>query len=263
MLIDTHCHLASHRYGDDDVSDLVERAREAGVDRLVTIGTDLADSRRCLEIAGRHGNVFATAGIHPTSAHEIDDPGWLEKIRAMTKEPKVVAIGEIGMDFYHPAPAPLGEDENRARQEEFFRAQLDLAIELEMPVVIHQRESFEAIMEVMESYHHRVRGVFHCFSGDLAEARHLIELGHLVSFTGIATYKNAPQVQATARDLPLESFMVETDAPYLAPVPHRGKKCEPAFTRATAEFIAELRGIPLEELASATTATATRFFSLP
>jgi TatD DNase family protein len=263
MLIDTHCHLASYRYQDGEIPGLISNALAADVDRLISIGTDLDDCRRNITIAEAHPEVFATVGIHPTSTPDLKAEDWLDQIREMTRHQKIVAIGEIGLDFFHPAPEPLTEDQYRARQEEVFIAQLDLAIELDLPVVIHQRNSFHEIMEVMAPYHGKVRAVFHCFVNSPAQAAQLIDRGHLVSFTGFATYKNAPEVQQAATAVPLDKFMVETDAPYLSPVPHRGKRCEPAFTRHTAEHIAALRGISLEELAKATTATAQTFFNLP
>jgi TatD DNase family protein len=263
MLIDTHCHLASHRYQDNEISALIQNAQASDVKTLISIGTDLTDGHRNLALADLHPQVFATVGIHPTSTPELNAEDWLSQIRDMTRHTKVVAIGEIGLDFFHPAPKPLSEIQYRTRQEEVFTAQLDLAIELNLPVVIHQRNSYHEIMEVMAPYHGKVKAVFHCFVNGPAEALQLIDHGHLVSFTGIATYKNAPEVQEAARTLPLGKFMVETDAPYLSPVPHRGKRCEPAFTRNTAEHIATLRGIPLQELADATTATAKTFFNLP
>ncbi|MEM7145187.1 MAG: TatD family hydrolase [Verrucomicrobiota bacterium] len=263
MLVDTHCHLASYRYQDDEILGLVESAQSADVERLISIGTDLEDCRRNLEIIASHPNVFTAVGIHPTSTPDLKADDWLDQVRAMTAHDKVLAIGEIGLDFYHPAPEPLTEDQYRSHQEEVFRAQLDLAAELDLPVVIHQRNSYHEILEVMAPYHGKVRAVFHCFVNTTADALNLIDHGHLVSFTGIATYKNAPEVQEAARDLPLDKIMVETDAPYLSPVPHRGKRCEPAFTRNTAEHIANLRGISFEEFAQATTQTAQAFFNLP
>ncbi len=263
MLIDTHCHLASHRFKTNELPQIIANAADAGVNRLITIGTDLEDCDRNRELAETHPEVFATAGIHPTSVPELKEDDWLERIRALLAHEKIIALGEIGMDFYHPAPEPFTEEAYRKKQEDVFRAQLDLAQELDMPVVIHQRESYEAIMAIMEPYHGKVRAVFHCFSNGIQEAEHLLALGHLISFTGIVTYKNAAEVQETARQLPLDRFMVETDAPYLAPVPHRGKRCEPAFTRDTAAHIATLRGISLEDLAAATTPTAEGFFAFP
>lgn len=261
-LIDTHCHLASHRFSATELPQIIANATDSGVNRLITIGTDLDDCRRNIEIAETHPEVLATAGIHPTSVPELQTENWLDEIRGMLAHEKTVALGEIGMDFYHPAPKPLSAEEYRDRQRSAFAAQLDVAAEFGIGVVIHQRNSFDAVMEIMEPYHGRVRAVFHCFSGDWAQAKRLLDLGHLISFTGIVTYKNAAEVQEAARLAPLDKFMVETDAPYLAPVPDRGKRCEPAHTRRTAEHIAALRGISLEDLAAATTQTAESFFSL-
>jgi TatD DNase family protein len=172
----------------------------------------------------------------------------------------VVAIGEIGLDYHH---LPEGEEaiaKNKARQAELFRAQLALAIDLGLNAVIHQRDSWDDTLAILREFTGRVRGVFHCFGGTLEQAREVIALGHLVSFTGIVTFKNARQVQATAQDVPFDQFMVETDCPYLAPVPDRGKRCEPAHTRSVADYIAKLRGISVEEIGARTTATAREFF---
>ncbi|MEM8952793.1 MAG: TatD family hydrolase [Verrucomicrobiota bacterium] len=263
MLIDTHCHLASHRYQEKEIEELVENAQSAEVDRLISIGTDLDDCLRNLKIADAHPSVFTSVGVHPTSTPALNQDDWLEQVRRMAKHNKAIAIGEIGLDFYHPAPKPLTELQYRSRQKEVFIAQLDLAAELNLPVVIHQRNSYDEILEVMAPYHSRLNAVFHCFVNTAADALKLIDHGHLVSFTGIATYKNAPEVQNAARYLPLDRIMVETDAPYLSPVPHRGKRCEPAFTRITAEYIANLRGISLQDFANTTTQTAESFFKLP
>jgi TatD DNase family protein len=263
MIIDTHCHLASYRYEEGEIPGLIENAAAAGVDRLISIGTDLDDCRRNIEIIEAQPPVFATVGIHPTSTPDLHAGNWLDQIREMTRHEKVLGIGEIGLDFFHPAPEPLSENQYRIRQEEVFAAQLDLAVELNLPVVIHQRNSFDEILEVMRPYHGKVQAVFHCFVNGPAEAAQLIEYGYLVSFTGIASYKNAPEVQEAAKSAPLDKFMLETDAPYLSPVPHRGKRCEPAYTSHTARHIASLRGISLEEVAEATTATAQAFFKLP
>ena len=172
----------------------------------------------------------------------------------------MVAVGEIGLDYHH-----LPEDEaqaaaTKARQAEFFRRQLELASELGLNAVIHQRDSWDDTLAILREFAGRVRGVFHCFGGTLEQVREVIALGHLVSFTGIVTFKNARQVQATALEMSFDRFMVETDCPYLAPTPDRGKRCEPAHTRRVAEQIAALRGISLEELAVRTTETARGFF---
>jgi TatD DNase family protein len=262
MLIDTHCHLASPGFEDTTTADLVARALEADVAELITIGCDLEDSATNIELAEAHNPVFATVGIHPTSAHEIDssNAAWLEQIEAWLAHPKVVALGEIGLDYYHPPRDGSSEDEWRALQDRVFRAQLDLAERSDMPVVIHQRDSYADLVAVLREYAGRVRAVFHCFTESPAQAAELIEMGFLVSFTGVVTFKNAKLVQETAASVPGGKFMVETDAPYLAPVPMRGKRCEPAYTRHTAEFIAELRGVSLATVAAQTTECAKTFF---
>lgn len=264
QLVDTHAHLASHAFeAEGELDAIIARAAEVGVSRIVTIGSELADSRRNIEIAAAHEGVYATVGVHPTSVHEVTQEGWIDDLRELTGQPKVQAIGEIGLDFYHPPQDGSPETEWRARQDRFFRAQLDLAVELDLPVVIHQRESFEAVAAVMADYTGKVEAVFHCFNGTPEVARPLLDQGHYLSFTGIVTFKNARDVQDSARFVPDDRLMVETDSPYLAPVPYRGKRCEPAYTRQTADHIAQLRGISAETLSEITTANAERFFRLP
>ena len=262
MLIDTHCHLASPGFEDTSTGDLVARALAADVTELITIGCDLEDSATNIELTEAHDPVFATVGIHPTSAHEIDSSNshWLDQLETWLAHPKVVALGEIGLDYYHPPRDGSSEDEWRALQERIFRAQLDLAERTAMPVVIHQRNSYADLVAVLREYAGRVRAVFHCFTESPAQALELIEMGFLVSFTGVVTFKNAKLVQETATAVPAGKFMVETDAPYLAPVPRRGKRCEPAYTRYTAEFIAELRGETLDAISEQTNECAKTFF---
>jgi len=262
MLIDTHCHLASHGFDDTSTADLVARAHEAGVTELITIGTDLVDSARNIHLAESYDSVFATVGIHPTSAHEVDasNDKWLQKLEAWIAHPKVVALGEIGLDYYHPPRDGSSDDEWKSLQKNIFRRQLDLAERTDMPVVIHQRESYDDLLAVMRDYAGKIRAVFHCWTGSPEQTEELIRLGFLVSFTGVVTFKNAKQVQDSARAVADDKFMVETDAPYLAPVPMRGKRCEPGYTRHTAEFIAGLRGVSTEDLARQTSACAKDFF---
>lgn len=262
MLIDTHCHLASPGLADTPTADLIERAEAAGVTRMITIGTDPEDCVKNIELAEQHEQVLATVGIHPTSAHEVDSSNgqWLETLGRQLAHPRVVALGEIGLDFYHPPADGSDESAWRALQERVFRSQLDLAVDQDMPVVIHQRESYHDLLRVMRDYAGRVSAVFHCWTGNPEQTRELIDLGYLVSFTGVVTFKNARVVQDSAVAVPDGKFMVETDAPYLAPVPMRGKRCEPAHTRHTAEHVAKLREISLEQLASDTTRSAQAFF---
>ena len=255
LLTDTHAHLDFPEF-QADLPDVVARADAAGVRRLVCIGTGLESSRAAIALAEKWPQIWAVAGVHPN--HLPDErPDFLPALRELATNRRVVAIGETGLDYFR-----LKHDDvpGRAAQAAAFRTQMDLAAELRLPVVIHERAAWDDTLAIIREYTGRVRAVFHCFGKSPDHARQILALGHLVSFTGIVTFKNAPDARASAAILPLDSFMLETDCPYLAPVPHRGKRCEPAFVRHTAEHIATLRGIPLAELAAATEATAARFF---
>jgi TatD DNase family protein len=282
MLIETHAHLDYPDFA-NDFDDLLRRATEAGVTRIITIGTSVESSRRAVELAEKYPNIFAVIGVHPTYVNEAGDD-VITPLRELAKNPRVVALGETGLD-YHYLPsveaakrkdvqvfnalqsateeqleATIEDGAFKSRQADLFQEQLDLAVELGLNVVIHQRDAWDDTLELMEPYVGKLRGVFHCFGGTLEQAKEMIDLGHLVSFTGIVTFKNGKDVREVARQIPIDKFMVETDCPYLAPVPFRGKRCEPAYTRLVAEEIAKARGIRLEEIASATTATAGEFF---
>lgn len=258
MLIDTHAHLDFPEYS-QDLADVLQRARAAGVTRTISIGCDVASSQRAVALAEQHEGVFAVVGIHPNAAHETG-PGWLEKIRALAAHPRVVAIGECGLDW-HWLPE-TGVEERKAVQRSVFAAQLDLAAELGRNVVVHQRDCWDECVEAIRPFTGRLAAVFHCFGGTPAQADAVLALGHLVSFTGIVTFKNAAQVRESARQVPVDRFFLETDAPYLAPVPYRGRRCEPTHVRDTAECIARERGLSLGELARLTTANAEAFFRL-
>jgi len=258
MLIDTHAHLDYSDF-DPDRAEIISRAAEAGVTELISIGTRIESSTRAVELAENFPNVWATVGIHPCDVDETPEDA-VARLRELARSTRVVALGEIGLDYHH---LPEGSDAiaaNKKRQAELFRAQLELAVELGLNAVIHQRDSWDDTLAILAGYTGRVRGVFHCFGGTLAQANEVIALGHLVSFTGIVTFKNARQVQATAQNVAADQFMVETDCPYLAPVPDRGKRCEPAHTRRVADKIAELRSVSVEEIAARTTQTAREFF---
>ncbi|MEI7823171.1 MAG: TatD family hydrolase [Verrucomicrobiota bacterium] len=256
MLTDTHAHLDFPEFR-DDVPAFLSRAAEAGVTRILTIGTGIESSRRAVALAEKWPQVWAVAGVHPNHVPD-EQPDFLPTLREIaTGSPRIAAIGETGLDYFR-----LKQDDaaSRVAQAAAFRAQLDLASELTLPVIIHERAAWDDTLAILREYTVRVRAVFHCFGKSPARAAEVIALGHLVSFTGIVTFKNAPDAQASAATVRLGSFMVETDCPFLAPVPHRGQRCEPAFVRHTAEHIAKLRGISLEELATATEATAEKFF---
>src|SRR5213079_1784129 len=266
-----------------DFDDVIRCANDAGVTRIITIGTSFESSRRAIELAEKYRNVFAVIGVHPTYAHEAPED-LITPLRELAKNPRVVAIGEIGLD-YHYLPsvevkkrkdvqvfnalqseteeqleASIEDGAYKAKQAELFEQLLDLAVELRLNVVIHQRDAWDDTLEILRDYGRQVSGVFHCFGGTSEQANEVLDLGHLVSFTGIVTFKNGKQVREVAATVPIDKFMVETDCPYLAPVPFRGKRCEPAYTRLVAEEISKARGISLEEIAGATTATAEEFF---
>jgi len=263
MLTDTHAHLDYPEF-QADFADVLRRAEDAGVTRVLTIGTSLESSRMALALAESDLRIHAVAGVHPTTAHTAPTD-VTEGLCALARHPRVVAIGEIGLD-YHRLPSQAGEpsgmsDESyKAAQERIFRQQLDVAVAVGLNVVIHQRDAWEDTLRVLGDYTGRVRGVFHCFGNSFEQAQSLVRLGHMVSFTGIVTFKNAPLVHDCASRIGGGDFMVETDCPYLAPVPHRGKRCEPAYTRLVAERIAGLRGTTLEEVARQTTQNADQFF---
>jgi TatD DNase family protein len=258
MLIDTHAHLDYTDY-DPDRAEVIARAAEADVMEIISIGTRIDSSIRALELAENFPNIWATVGIHPCEVDEAPEDA-VPRLRALAQSTRVVALGEIGLDYHRLPENPAESEANKQRQADLFRQQLGLAIELGLNAVIHQRDSWNDTLKILNEFTGRVRGVFHCFGGTLEQAQEVIALGHLVSFTGIVTFKNARQVHATAQDVAFDRFMVETDCPYLAPVPDRGKRCEPAHTRRVAEQIAQLRGVPLEEIAARTTATAQSFF---
>ena len=283
-IVETHAHLDYPDFA-PDFDDVLRRATEAGVTRIITIGTSIESSRRAIALAEKYSNIFAVIGVHPTSKEPIENDDVTTPLRELAQNPRVVAIGETGLD-YHSLPSILaakdkkvqvfanalqGETEEqidasiedgacKGKQAMLFEQQLDLAVELGLNVVIHQRDAWRDTLELMQPYVGKLRGVFHCFGGTIEEAKEVIELGHLVSFTGIVTFKNGVSVRQVAAQIPLDKFMVETDCPYLAPVPFRGKRAEPAHTRIVAESIAAARSIPLDVLAQATSATATEFF---
>ena len=282
MLIETHAHLDYPDFA-NDFDDVLRRATDAGVTRIITIGTSVESSRRAIDLAGKYPNIFAVIGVHPTYALQVAED-VITPLRELAKNPRVAAIGEIGLDYHHlpsveaakqkhiqvfnalqseteeQIEARIEEGAYKSKQAELFEQLLDLAVELRLNVVIHQRDAWDDTLEILRDYGRQVSGVFHCFGGTLNQANEVLDLGHLVSFTGIVTFKNGKQVREVAAKVPIDRFMVETDCPYLAPVPFRGKRCEPAHTRLVAEEIAKARGASLEEIAGATTATAEEFF---
>ena len=259
MIIDTHAHLDYEDFA-PDFEEMLARSRAAGVERIVTIGTSVESSRRAVELAEHYSMIHAAIGVHPTTAGEAP-PGAAAALREMAAHPRVAAIGETGLDYHH---LPEGGSEAVAAYKEtqarVFREQLDLAAEFKLNVIIHQRDAWEDTLAILAPYTGKLRGVFHCFGGTPAQAQEVAAMGHLVSFTGIVTFKNAAVVRETAAAVSADGFMVETDCPYLAPVPYRGKRCEPAYTREVAVAVAQARGVTIDILAAQTSANAESFF---
>jgi TatD DNase family protein len=234
----------------------LNRALEGGITHIVTIGTDLSTSLKALELANTYDFLFSSVGYHPHHATDIDQH-VLRELEGLVSEPKVVAWGEIGLDFYRRYSPP-------DIQVEAFKQQLDLAVDLDLPVIIHDREAHAELLEILrQKTRGKDKGIIHCFSGDYDMAMSLIEMGYHISIPGTVTYKKALQVHEVATRIPLERLLVETDAPFLAPVPHRGRRNEPLFVTYTAQKIAELRNMDFQELALQTSENAKRVFDLP
>jgi len=262
VFYDTHAHLSSREF-ERDWADVLARADRAGVTRILCVGIDLESSRRAVHLAENHSGVYAAVGWHPTHADDAPDD-VRPSLDPLAQHPKVVAIGETGLDYYH-LPSKRGgtaDDDLRhhEKQRALFRQQLELAAALGLNCVVHQRSSFEDTLAAVRPFVGRVRGQFHCFSEDVAALQRVLELGSLVSYTGNLTFKNSATIRATLAATPVDQFLLETDAPYLAPAPYRGKRCEPAHLREIAVLAAEIRGMSLDELSAATCATAHGFF---
>lgn len=262
VFYDTHAHLSSRELA-GDLEDLLVRAVAAGIARIITVGIDLESSQRAVQLASDHPMVYAAVGWHPTHADQAPEDVRAD-LRDLARHPKVVAIGETGLDYFH-LPSKRGgtvADDLRhtAKQKTLFRQHLELAAEMGLNCVVHERKSFEDALEAVRPFAGRVRGQFHCFSGDVAALQRVLALGSIVSYTGILTFKNSGTVREALAATPLQHFMLETDAPYLAPEPYRGKRCEPAYVREIAATAAAVKGISLEELSEATCAAAQAFF---
>jgi len=260
---DTHAHLDYPDFA-ADFTDVLARARAVGISRVIAIGTDAESSRRVIELAEGHEMIFAVVGWHPNDAAAAPED-VRPLLRSLARHPKVVALGETGLDYYR-LPGTRGENAAedapiKLRQAALFRQHLEVAAETGLNCVIHQRgDCFADTLAVLEPFADRVRGQFHCFAGTRAELERVLALNSLVSFTGIATFKNGQNVRDRIAATPADKLMLETDCPFLAPVPYRGKRCEPAFVREIAATVAEVKGCSLKALSQATCATARAFF---
>jgi TatD DNase family protein len=270
VFYDTHAHLDYDVY-QSDFADVLARAQAAGIAKIIAIGTDLDSSRRALALAEQHEPIYAAVGWHPGNAHEA--PADIRpELRELARHPKAVAIGEIGLDYFRlpsmsgaqgtarPTTESVEDIQYKQKQAEIFRQQLEVAAEMNLNCVIHQRSSFDDLFAQIQPWATKTRGVFHCFGESVERLEKILALGWLVSYTGIVTFKNGQNIRDAVAATPLDKLMLETDCPYLAPVPYRGKRCEPAFVKEIAETVAQVKLCSPEELSAATSATAKRFF---
>jgi TatD DNase family protein len=263
IFYDTHAHLDYPDYA-TDLPQVIERARAAGITKIISIGTDLASSAQAIKLSEQYPDVFAAVGWHPTNVAESPED-LRPALRELARHPKVVAIGETGLDYYrlpsqNPGFSPADDERYKRKQALIFQQQLEVAAEFGLNCVIHQRSAFEDTLAKMQPFIGRVRGVFHCFVDDPASMQRVLAMGSLVSFTGIVTFKNAQTIRETVAAVPLDQLMLETDSPYLAPVPYRGKRCEPGYVKEISETVAQVKGCSLDALSKATCATAAGFF---
>ena len=251
-IFDTHAHYDDSCF-DGDRDELLSELPQRGVCKVINIGCDVHSSQLSLDMADRYGHVYAAVGIHPQQSGEAE-AGDIDRLRELARHPKAVAIGEIGLDYHYDlAPHEV--------QIDWFERQLQLARELNKPVVIHEREAVEDCLNVIRKYDD-LKGVFHCYSGSWETAKELLKRGFYLSFTGVLTFKNARRALEVVQNMPLERLMVETDAPYMAPEPFRGKRCDSTMIRYMLEKIADLLGITTDEASAITTANAKRFFGI-
>ncbi|MGD9109576.1 MAG: TatD family hydrolase [Phycisphaerales bacterium] len=255
-LIDTHCHLTFEPLI-NDIDTVLQRSIEAGVTRWITVGTSAEDNHKAVELAGRYDNLYAAVAVHPHDAKTVTTE-TIPELKALASNPKVVAIGETGLDYHYNHS--LHEDQRRV-----FGQHLEIAAQLKLPVIIHCRKAFDETMEILDSYAGDVKKVvFHCFSGSAEQAKIVLDKGFYISFTGVVTFKKAEKTRRAAEAVPLERLMIETDCPYMSPEPMRKQKVnEPALMIHTAKFLAELKGSPIEEFAQQVNKTTREFFNLP
>ncbi|MFU8792696.1 MAG: TatD family hydrolase [Acholeplasmataceae bacterium] len=251
MIIDTHAHLNMEHF-QLDIKDVLDRAYEADVKKIIVIGMDQASNQRAIDIARKSPDLYATAGIHP--AH-VDDDQDMKAVEVLLKDPKVVAIGECGIDLYW-------RQDNLDLQKTIFQAHIDLAVTYGLPLVIHNRNAFDIIYDMLLPYKGRVKGVFHCFSSNLDDAKKAVDLGFYIGIDGPITFKNATDIYEIVKNIDLKHLLVETDSPFLAPKPFRGKRNEPAYLKYVVDDIATIKGISIESIKEVTSQNAITLFNL-
>ncbi len=250
-LIDTHCHLPFRDF-DEDRKGVIGRALDEGIG-MISVGASWEESQEAVKIAEKHDGIWACVGLHPEEADQKFD---INKLKELAKHPKVVGIGECGLDYFH-------NNKNKEEQKKLFKKQIELSLELDRPLMIHARDSHGDVLEILENYKNieaELQCNIHCFTGNFKEAKKYLSLGFYISFTGIITFTK--DYDDMIRNIPLEKIMVETDAPLIAPVPHRGKRNEPAYVKEVARRLADIKGVSFDEVAKTTTQTAIDFFGL-
>jgi len=254
MLFDTHTHLNAEQF-EDDLEETIQRALDAGMEKMIVVGFDRPTIEKAMELIGKYTFLYASVGWHPVDAIDMTEKDllWIEEL---TKHPKVVALGEMGLD-YHWDKSP------KDIQKEVFRKQIQLAKKVKLPIIIHNREATADIVEILrEEDAKEVGGVMHCYGGSIETAKECIEMNFYISLGGTVTFKNAKKPKEVAASIPLEKLLIETDCPYLAPTPHRGKRNEPSYVQLVAEEIAKIKGISYEEVAKTTTKNAKKLFGI-
>ena len=254
MFIDTHTHLFYPNF-DGDVDKVIERAVQAGVDYMIVPGTNLATSLQAIELAAKYENIYAAVGVHPHDSKDWND-SIIQKLEELTKNKKNIAIGEIGLDYYY-------DFSPREIQIKAFESQVQLALKLNLPIIVHNRESNEEIMNIARKYKDSgLRAQYHCFAGSIADARELVEMHHYISFPGIVTFKNAESIRKVLSRIAIENLLLETDSPFMTPIPHRGERNEPAYIKLIAEKIAEVHHLTTEDVGKATSYNAHKLFGI-
>ena len=254
MLIDSHAHLEMSEFR-TDVDEVVKRAQAAGIEAIVCVGINLENSQKAVALANRNSLLYASVGVHPHDVRKINDSTY-DKIKLLASDPRVVAYGEIGLDFFRN----LSPTET---QKKCFVEQMAIAAELGKPVIIHDRDAHNETLDILQASEHHFGGVLHCFSGDVAFAKKCLDLGFYISISGVVTFQKNEVLADVVKFLPIDRMLIETDCPYLTPHPHRGKRNEPAFVKLVAQKVAELRKTAFEEIAQAITSNAKALFNIP
>jgi len=259
MFIDSHAHLNFPQF-DNDLDETIRRAKEASVLNIINVGSDIESSKKAIGLAKKYENLYATVGIHPTDKKIFANDELYQKLKDLAQEPKVVAVGECGLDYFR---MDSSDENERERQKGLFEMQIRLAQELNLPLIIHSRDSANDTLAILENFNlNGLAGVAHCFSYDLETAQEFMKLGFFIGITAIITYPGAEDLRGVVKELPLEKILIETDCQYLAPQNHRGERNEPAYVTEVARKIAETKNISLEEVENQTTQNAQTLFKI-